>query len=52
MVLPADAPSRFGTLRALVDRVQAYQMVHSDLDETITALERLLQGTSTPKKGS
>jgi hypothetical protein len=49
MVPPADAPARFGTLRALVDRVQAYRMVHSDLDETVTALERLLQGTSTPE---
>jgi hypothetical protein len=49
IVPPADAPSRFGTLRALVDRVQAYQMVHSDLDETITALERLMKGTSTPE---
>jgi hypothetical protein len=49
MVLPAEAPSRFGTLRALVDRVQAYQMVHSNLDETITALEQLLKGTATPE---
>ena len=52
MVLPAEAPSRFGILRALVDRVQAYKMVHSNLDETITALERLLQGTSTPEEES
>ncbi|MGA7955289.1 MAG: hypothetical protein WCA07_17395 [Gloeobacterales cyanobacterium] len=53
LIVPhADVPSRFGTLRALVDRVQAYQMVHSDLDETITALERLLQGTSTLEEGA
>jgi hypothetical protein len=52
IVPPANAPSRFGTLRALVDRVQAYQMVHSDLDETITALERLLKATSTLDEGS
>jgi hypothetical protein len=52
IVPPADAPSRFGTLRALVDRVQAYQMVHSDLDETITALERLIKETSTPEGGA
>jgi hypothetical protein len=46
IVPPANAPSRFGTLRALADQVQAYQMVHSDLDETITALERLLKEIS------
>lgn len=52
IVSPADAPSRFGTLRALVDRVQAYQMVHSDLEETITALERLIKEIPTPEGGA
>ncbi len=50
LVSAEKTSSQFGILRALVDGVQAYQMTHSNLDETITALERLLQETSASNK--
>ena len=50
LVSAEKTPSQFGILRALVDGVHAYQMTYSNLDETITTLERLLQETSASKE--